>query len=646
MRCPPVGGCGPLQALLQFTGIRVCTQTFQYDGYHLPWSLSPAQNATFVQRSHLIFLSAILWSACLLPASAVAGSNDPGAELSLISAVGIAVIIAALVTILFYRIKLPALLAYIVSGVMIGVFAGQLLGHSAGLIDEISHIGLVFLLFIIGMEMDLGGIRQLGRRAAVAIVLQVPVAFAGVYALQWAAHGLGISLPGLGSRPEAWFFYALACSLGSTAVVVKLLGDKFDLGSQAGKITVLTLIIEDVWAVGALSYVHSQGVGGGTGLWLMLGGGAVFTAIIVLLSRFLLSRAMLMMARAPDLLTLIALGWCFFCAEGFSRIGLSAEMGALMAGLTLARLPQHREVLSKVASLRDFFMALFFVALGISLPAPTLVILLQALALVAMVIVARLLLYVPLLLGARQGPITALVVAINLAQVSEFCLLIIPLGVAYGMIGVEDQVIISYALMISVVLATFTINNNYRIAMLIERMTGLTPQPSVHHESGGTDAVPYPGRDIVMLGYFVNTEAIMRHLAGTCPELLERILVIDFNIEKHARIREHHIEVAYGDISNPQTLRQLGIAQAKVIVSTISNAFLHGIRNEQLLEQIRAMNPSANFISTCLTIDGRENLLRKGAFACISTPVESAPAYTRAIQEALADYEHRDAKAD
>jgi hypothetical protein len=371
----------------------------------------------------------------------------------------------------------------------------------------------------------------------------------------------------------------------------------------------------------------------------MLGGGVLLTVAIVLASRFLLSRIMTQMARSPDLLTLIALGWCFICAEGFSRIGLSAEMGALIAGLTIRRLPQHMEVLSKVASLRDFFMALFFVALGISLPSPTLTILLQAAALTTIVIIVRLLLYAPLLLAARQGPIVALTASVNLAQISEFSLLIIPLGVTYGMLNIEDQMVISYALMLSVVVAAFAIANNYRLAILMERILGLTPKPGASSAQPEATSEQHRRKDIIVLGYFVNTEAIARHIKETNQELLSKILIIDFNIERHKHIEKHGMQVAYGDISNPHTLRELGVSDAKVVVSTISNAFLHGVRNEKLLEEIRVLNPTANIVTTSLSAEGRESLLESGAFACISTPDESAPAFTRAILEALADHD-------
>ena len=293
--------------------------------------------------------------------------NGPG----LVTTIGIAIVTASIVTIFFNKLKLPALLAYITSGLLIGNFASGLFGETVVMLNEVSHIGLVFLLFIVGMEMDPTAIRLLGIRTGIAILLQAPASIFAIYLLQWGLHQAGYSLPGLASNPEGWIYYSVAASLGSTAVVVKLLGDKFDLGSQAGKITIVTLIIEDICAIVALSYVKSQGgdVGGSSAL-TMIGGGIVLAGTFVFFSRYILSRILTGLSRSPDLIMLVSLGWCFLCAESMARIGLSAEMGALIAGVTIGRLPQHTEVFSKVQSLRDFFMALFFVALGITLPPP------------------------------------------------------------------------------------------------------------------------------------------------------------------------------------------------------------------------------------------------------------------------------------
>jgi Kef-type K+ transport system membrane component KefB len=587
--------------------------------------------------SRLSILIAVL-TACFAPniSFASGGGNNTPEGLGLVSIIGIAIVTASLLTILFTRFKLPALLAYITSGLLIGIFAGELFGQTIHMLHEVSHIGLVFLLFIIGMEMDPTAIRLLGFRTSLAIIVQAPISIGAIYALQWGLYQAGYSLPGLTSNPEGWIYYGVAASLGSTAVVVKLLGDKFDLGSQAGKITIVTLILEDIWAIVALSYVKSQGIDAESSSALVMIGGGIFLAVIfVLVSKFLLSRVLTYLSRSPDLLMLISLGWCFLCAESMARIGLSAEMGALIAGVTIGRLPQHTEIFSKVESLRDFFMALFFVALGISLPPPTLTIIGESLVLVGIVICSRLFLYAPTLFASKQGPIVSFAAPINLSQLSVFGLLLIPVGIANGALVEHDQLVISYALLFSVILSTFGIKYNYRLAMIFSRLLGLRADKNYKQPQTETSSGSHQDTDIIILGLHVNTEAIVSYLEKKQPELLKKILVIDFNLDKHKRIKCKDLRIAYGDFSNPETLRHYGIQNAKVVVSTINNAFLHGVRNETLIDLIKTLNPSVRIIATSLSSIQSEKLKEQGAYACISTPDESAPAYTNAIIEAL-----------
>ena len=568
----------------------------------------------------------------LLSTAAHADGGGGGGSLDLISAIGLAVVAACILVVVFNAIKIPALLAYIVSGLLLGAFASPLLGDSIQIMEHISHLGLVFLLFIIGLEMDLGGILRLGPRAAVAVLLQAPIAIGVVLGIQYAANAAGLAIPGLGAESPSFIYFAVACALGSTAVVVKLLGDKFDLGSKAGKITVLTLIAEDIWAVLALSYVSSQGGGEGSSMVVMLGGGALLTVVFVLLTKYVLSRVMASFATAPDMLALVSLGWCFLCAEGMSRVGLSAEMGALIAGLTIGRLPHHIEVLAKVSSLRDFFMALFFVALGMTLPLPTLAVMINSLLLVAIVILVRMVLFTPTLLLSRLGPIVSLTVPINLSQVSEFTLLLVPIGIANGALSVEDGMVISYGLMLSVILSGFAIKYNYKLAMILERFLRIRGQKA----AGATeDDDAAHGADIVMLGFFLNAEALAAELKKTNPELIKRILVIDFNLQNHDRIRAHGFRVAYGDIGNPEALRHHGILRAKIILSTINNTYLRGISNEGLVDEIRHINPDARIIATADNDDAATGLLSRGAFRAVSPPAHAAPAYARALLEAL-----------
>jgi len=288
-------------------------------------------------------------------------------------------------------------------------------------------------------------------------------------------------------------------------------------------------------------------------------------------------------------------------------------------------------------------MALFFVALGMSLPVPGGRVLLAAAALVATVVLTRFVLFAPTLLAARLGPIVSFAAPVNIAQISEFSLLLVPIGIAQGVLGAEDASVISYALMISVVLTTYAIPANYRIAAALGRRVGTPAGRAAGDAAAGSPAGPsaaghgsgHAAPEIVFLGFFHNAEALARSLARTAPELLPRILVIDYNLRNHDRVRRLGMRVAYGDVANPETLRHHGVGEARVVVSTIADVFLRGITNAALLEQTRAISPGARFVATASSEEEARDLLARGAFACITPPDEAVDAYVHAIGDAL-----------
>lgn len=573
-----------------------------------------------------------------LPGQLLAG-GDGGGHSPLVTTIGLVIVTAAALTILFHKIKLPALIAYILSGLLISSFAGSSLADTLPLINQVAGIGLIFLLFIVGMEMDPTVVKLLGPRTTIAIFLQAPASMAVAVGLQWLVAQSGLSIPGLSNSPSAWLYYAVACSLGSTAVVIKLLGDKFDLGSQAGKITVVALIMADVWAIASLSYVKSQSADTEPGQILMMVFGGIALALVIIVSaRLFLARIMEQMSRSPELMLLMALGWCFLCAESFGSIGLSAEIGALIAGLTVGRLPHHTEILSKVVSLKEFFMALFFVGLGVSLPPPSLEILPPMLVLAATVVVVRLVSFSPMLLAAGQAPIVSFAAAINIGQMSVFGMLLLPVGMTNGVIAANDVIILTYAMLASFIISSFSITNNYRLSLKLARALGLNIG-SKDSAIQGHHVGEHGNKEIIMLGFFVNGPAIARYLEKHYPEYLEKMLIIDFNISKERQMQFPKTSFAYGDFSNTGTLRHYGIDQAKVIISTINNAFLHNISNQDLLHQIHMLNPNARIITTCLSEEDGARQMQAGAFRSISTPIEAAPAYTQAILDAIQSIE-------
>jgi len=561
------------------------------------------------------------------------------APVGLVTTIGLAVIAAAVMVVVLHWLKQPALLAYILAGLLLGFFAHSAVRESAQAMENVSHLGLVLLLFIIGLELNLGGILRLGPRVATALLLQAPIAIAAVWGLQWLLHLVGVQALGLGSGRASWFYFAVAASLSSTAVVVRLLDEKFDLDSQAGKATVLTLIAQDIWAVLALSYVSTTGTAGAWSAVLMVVYALLVGAALVLFARHVLARVMLSLVKAPDLIAMVALGWCFACAAAMSYVGLSAEMGALIAGLTLGSLPIATEVLAKVSSLRDFFMALFFIALGISLPPPTASVMAGAAVLAIIALAARLFLFMPTLMAARMGPIVSAATAINLGQLSEFALLLTPIGRSKGALTTDEAATISYAMMLSVLLASYAIKSNYRVAAGFARLLRRSAPTAAPRAASTEDG---RGAEIVMLGFFLNAEAFVERLKQEQPELLPKILVIDFNLKNHPRIAALGLRVAYGDISNPDTLRHFGADKARVVISTISDTFLRNTCNEKLLDELRLLNPEVAFIGTANSAGSATQMVERGAFACIAPPEQAAPRYAEAVIKALARSEARE----
>jgi hypothetical protein len=270
-----------------------------------------------------------------------------------------------------------------------------------------------------------------------------------------------------------------------------------------------------------------------------------------------------------------------------------------------------------------------------ALPPPTLSILLGACALTAIVILARLLLFTPTLLAARMGGIVSLSAAINLAQLSEFSLLLLPVGIASEAITQEEASIIAYALMLSLVLSSFGIRFNYSLARRIARVLRMNAADGLGEHADGAGHAGHGSADIYLLGYYLHAEALVCRIKQCRPDLLSQIMVIDYNLINHDRIRGHGLRVMYGDISNLETLCHAGIQNAKVVVSTIPNTFLRGTSNERLIDSIRSIAPAARIISTCVQEGEVVEQTARGAFSSICEPAQAAQAYLDAIDRAV-----------
>jgi Kef-type K+ transport system membrane component KefB/voltage-gated potassium channel Kch len=540
----------------------------------------------------------------------------------LLAGIGVSIIAAAVFALLARHAHQPLILGYIVGGAVLGPHLGLGIVTNEASIELISEMGLILLLFIIGLEVSVPRVIQAGRTITVSGLLQFPVCAA----LAWWLVVLVVD-PRRGGAFDG-LYLAVAVSLSSTLIVVKLLSDKLELGTFAGRVTLGVLIFQDLWAIGFLALQPSLRSLEPGPLLGSLGTSVGLVATCGVLSRLVLPRLFRSVARSHELLLITAIAWCFLVAGTAGSLGLSKEMGALIAGMVIAAFPYNTEVISRLGGVRDFFVTLFFVALGMKFAMPSSRMLLLAGAAALFVVLSRFAVIVPLFALLGLDTRTAGVVAINLSQISEFSLVIVTLGVGYGHVSQEVAALVLYTLLFTSVLSTYTILFNHRLATLLARALALLGVPVRSERPPPPAAAPASSREaagaIFFLGVSREGLAFIRHLEREQPVMKERIVAVDFNPETLDRLRADGVECYYGDVGNAETLRRADIAKASVVVSSISDWLLQGTGNLRLLRQVRSLAPAARVIVTADTVPAAEQLYAEGADYVLIPPVLAA----------------------
>jgi hypothetical protein len=354
-----------------------------------------------------------------------------------------------------------------------------------------------------------------------------------------------------------------------------------------------------------------------------LGYGVALVVLAFLLSRFGLAPLMRAIARTPELVLLTAIAWCFAVAGAAEVAGLSREMGALIAGQSIAAFPYGVDVAAKLAGIRDFFVTLFFVSLGLKVTAPTLGTLGFAAAAFAIVLATRLATVAPATRLAGQGLRSGLVAALDLAQISEFSLVIVAIGIGFGHVTPALQNDFLPAMLLAAVLSTYLITWNDSVARVLVRVAR---RLGVRERGGDFEPRAARGerRDVVLLGCFREGVALLQRIEAERPALKRRILVVDFNPDLKERLEASGFAYAYGDLAHPETLAHLGLADARVVVSTIPDSFLKGTDNRTLLLQARQIAPQAQFIAMAEDEPTEEELHDLGAAVVVPADLTAA----------------------
>jgi Kef-type K+ transport system membrane component KefB len=507
-------------------------------------------------------------------------------EHGLVTDIAICIIAAWILAVLSQVARQPVLLAYLVAGFVIGPHGFQWITNAQN-IETISGIGLSLLLFMIGLEIDLKKMLSAGR----VITLTAAAQILGCVLLGWLVFDW---IGPAENRLEA-LYLGVAAAMSSTVIIVKILYDKRELETLAGRITLGVLVLQDVFVILFLALQPNLKNPALGPLTHAFGNVILLLSVAFLASRFVLPPVFRAVARLPELVLVGALAWCLALAGFAGWLGLSTAMGALIAGVMVSTFPYTLDVVAKVTSIRDFFVTLFFVGLGMEIPVPTWNFIRWTIFFCLFLVGSRLLTVFPPLYFMRQGYRISLLPAINLCQMSELSLVLLALGRTSG--DVSDNIIgiaaLSFALL--AVDSTYAIfKNDY----ILEKTAPWLNKIGFRDldQAVPADGIGEKSKRICLLGFSWTASSLLEEISRERSDLLEQTVIVDFNPNVYEKLRQRGVRVVYGDITQRDVLHHAGVAECEIIICSLPNMVLKGADNLKILRQLRELNPEAKII--------------------------------------------------
>jgi Kef-type K+ transport system membrane component KefB len=569
----------------------------------------------------------------------VAAGGESGLP-ALVYDIGLALLVAGLLAAVFTRIKIPTIAAFLVAGVILGP-VGELIDDRAN-IDTIAQLGLILLLFLIGLEIDVKALAAGGRTIITSGLLQFPLSAAfGLLVFQ------GLFLAGFGGAvlggDYAPLYAGLTIGASSTLLIVALFQQSFTLDTVTGRVALALLVFQDIWAIVVLALqpnLDSPQVGP---IFASFGGIVLLAAAATLVAHTALKVGFSWVAKQPATMLVASLAWCFAVVIGGVNIdaalesgfgihpglAVSAGMGALIAGATIAALPFRIEITRQVSVVRDFFVTLFFVGIGMTIPAPDDVgVVLVALAIAALAILSRFLVMLPILYFTGLDRRNATLVSTKLAPISEFALVIAFLGMQLGHIDEQVNAAIVLAFVATAVVSPFLSDGLTRCASPRPLLNRLVQQPPA--DTGeGRGIRPGAARGAS------HRVVLLHELGVAAPDLLTRTLVVDFNVGIHERISELGPHVIYGDFTSADTLRHAGVDRCRVVLCTIPDDVLVSATSVGVVETVRGICPEVMIVATAISFPEVRALYEAGADYVLLPRIDAARAALTAVQAAL-----------
>ena len=490
-------------------------------------------------------------------------------------------------------LKQPAISFYIVMGILIGPVLHLI--KDMAMVDVLSEIGIVFLLFIVGIELDLKRMKAVGAVASFGALVQMFISFIIGYVIFLA----------LGFTNTSSLYAGIVLMFSSTMVVIKLLSDKSQLDTLHGRIVIGTLLVQDIVAVVLLTVMGHVGSFSISSLVVSVLEGLLVFVFALFFSKVIFPQLFKFAAKSQELFFLLSISVCFVFSLIFTWIGFSMAIGAFVAGIMLANLPYNVEIVSKVKNLRDFFATVFFVSMGIKLSFATLIgytVPFFVLLILTILVIPFFTYLVTLLFGYNRK--VSFLVAVSMSQVSEFALIALHEGLLAGNIQPGFLSLVILVVLTSIIATSYYIKFEDKIYRSIlpflkffDKLIG-RKRKFEHH-------VPNRSHNVVLIGY----DRIGSRIYRSLKRMKKDVLIVDFNPDIISHLISRKIPCLYGDVGDDDILYELNLRQVDMVISTIPNH-----RDTLLMiKRVRRVNPHAKIIVTAYVVEEALLLYEAGA---------------------------------
>lgn len=514
--------------------------------------------------------------------------------------------LASAVIVASHRLRIPPIIGFLITGILAGPNCLGLVG-AIHQVEIMAEIGVILLLFVIGMELSLDELERLKRPVFVGGSAQVLLTiFAAAIPLAFLDFGLGKS-----------FFLGFLATLSSTAIVLKILGERAQLAAPYGRISLGVLIFQDVAVVPMMLLVPLlAGTAGNP--WLTLGSlvlkGALVGGVIFIGARKVVPRVLhaVVRTRSRELFLMTTLGLCFAIALLTSTAGLSLSLGAFLAGLIMSESEYSHSALEGVLPFRDVFTSIFFVSIGMLLdPVFVLTHLPQVLGLTALVVVGK------IVLCAAAGKIlgyplhVALLGGLCLCQIGEFSFVLASVGMANNLLSAVEYQYFLAAAIVTMAATPFLITGVPAVSGHLARFmpVGMKLEPERETDSELDD-------HLIIAGFGLGGH----HLARAARSAGIKYVILEMNPDTVRIERERSEPILFGDASQHAVLEHINVARARILAVVISDPAAIG----RIVTTAKALNPGLHVVVRTRFVREIDALLQLGAEEVVAEEYETS----------------------